>query len=84
MKLAAWKEVVMAVVLAMSMVILPLAPSIDAQQRSPITEPRAVDTDDDGFPWSLLGLLGLIGLAGLRRHPVVDRRSTNDPTQRWP
>jgi MYXO-CTERM domain-containing protein len=72
-------------VLAVSVTVLPIAAPLEAQQPgTPRPETRAVDTDDNDFPWGLLGLLGLLGLAGLRRHPVVDRRSTNDPTQRRP
>lgn len=31
-------------------------------------------TNDNGFPWDLLGLLGLAGLAGLRRPAETVRR----------
>jgi MYXO-CTERM domain-containing protein len=83
MKLAAWKRMGIAVGLAVSLVVLPMAAPLKAQQPGAPQTERAVDTDDD-FPWGLLGLLGLIGLAGLRRRPVVDRRSTTNPTQRRP
>ena len=48
--------------LAFSLAVIPFTTSAQAQ----INEPGVVvETEDDGFDWSLLGLLGLIGLAGL-------------------
>ena len=84
MKLAAWKRVVMAGVLSVSVAVLPFVSPLDAQQPGtpPTTERRPVDTDND-FPWGLLGLLGLLGLAGLRRRPGA-RVTVNDPTSRRP
>jgi MYXO-CTERM domain-containing protein len=84
MKRAAWKKVVMAGVLSVSVAVLPLVPPLDAQQPGtpPMTDRRPVDTDDD-FPWGLLGLLGLLGLTGLRRRPDA-RVTVNDPTSRRP
>ena len=84
MKRAAWKRVIMAGMLALSIAVLPIAAPLQAQQPgTPRTDTRAVDTDDDDFPWGIFGLLGLIGLAGLRRRPVA-RPIANDPTSRRP
>ena len=74
MTLAAWKRCVLASVLAVSVAVLPVAVPLEAQQRdTPPTDTRAADTQDEDFPWGLLGLLGLIGLAGLKRRPVEHR-----------
>jgi len=71
---AAWKKCVLASVLAVSVAVLPVAVPLEAQQRNtPPTDTRAADTQDEDFPWGLLGLLGLIGLAGLKRRPVERR-----------
>ena len=74
-------------VFALSLLVLPITTPLSAQPTTPgPTTPRVetrVERDYTGL-WGLLGLLGLAGLAGLRRHPVVDHRSTIDPTQRRP
>lgn len=83
MTLGTWQRFVMASVLTVSVMVLPRAAPLDAQQPgAPPTETRHVDTDDTDFPWGLLGLLGLIGLAGLKKRPaVVERRDTADPAR---
>jgi len=80
MKRAAWKQLVLACVLAVSMVVLPITATLDAQQPAPRTDTRTVDDDND-FPWGILGLLGLIGLAGLSRRAPA-RSFENEPARR--
>ena len=61
-------------VLALSVLLLPLATPTFAQTATPTPETRSVDTradrDRTGL-WGLLGLAGLFGLMGRRRPDTV-------------
>ncbi|MEH2252604.1 WGxxGxxG family protein [Nostoc sp.] len=65
-------------VLTLSMGILPLTLSAQAQTTTDPqvnTAPRTTTSDRNGFDWGWLGLIGLFGLAGL-----AGKKRDNEPT----
>ncbi|MDZ8259354.1 WGxxGxxG family protein [Nostoc sp. ChiQUE01b] len=74
-------------VLTLSMGILPLTLSAQAQTNNDpgaTTAPTTTTNDRNDFDWGWLGLLGLFGLAGLtgnkRNHEPVAYRDPNAPS----
>ena len=69
-------------VLALSLLVLPIATPLSAQTPTPAPTTPRVETRVERDYTGLLGLLGLLGLAGLarRRRPDVVQVA-NNPTQ---
>ncbi len=86
MKHAHWSTTVRAVVLASSLLLLPLTMPTFAQMRDTTPAPTTQvvetrhETDNRGL-WGLLGLAGLAGLISRRRH-VESVRSYDAPHER--
>jgi MYXO-CTERM domain-containing protein len=49
-------------------------------EAAPVVQPA--QTEENDFPWGVLGLLGLSGLAGLRRREEPRRLETVDASRR--
>lgn len=86
-----------AIIFALSLTILPWAPTAYGQpndnnnraadRRGDDRDRRDRDRDDKDFPWGLLGLAGLLGLLGLRkpkRDIYVDERNAPPPPRDVP
>ena len=67
--------------IAVSMMVIPFATSVQAQTNEVEPGIAVVETEDNSFDWGLLGLLGLLGLAGLagkNNHKNHEVRNTED------
>ncbi|MDB5696319.1 MAG: hypothetical protein JWN21_1862 [Sphingomonas bacterium] len=55
-------------IMLMALAVAVTGPAMAQESNTQVMpETQTRQTDDNGFPWDLLGLLGLAGLLGLRR-----------------